>query len=205
MCGRIKTLVTVQRDFDGLHVGPGLGEHACAGTAGGALHAAAQGGTRPAGRCSRRHGRRGRRSSARHVTGRRRRAATALARRPPPGVSCGRNRPRWRWCDNFHLTRPLPAKRQIVGRRADWTPIGALTSCFLLTHRGQHRALNNTVRRMAPSRGAAGRALGVFRALAARWHSGNAASNQSPESFRPKRSRNLRRAHRSGLPGRRLD
>ena len=31
-----------------------------------------------------------------------------------------------------------------VGRRADWTPIGALTSCFLLTHRGQHRALNNT-------------------------------------------------------------
>ena len=32
-----------------------------------------------------------------------------------------------------------------VGRRADWTPIGALTSCFLLTHRGQHRALNNSV------------------------------------------------------------
>ena len=31
-----------------------------------------------------------------------------------------------------------------VGRRADWTPIGALTSCFLWTHRGQHRALNNT-------------------------------------------------------------
>ena len=33
----------------------------------------------------------------------------------------------------------------VVGRRADWTPIGALTSCFLLTHRGQHRALNNTL------------------------------------------------------------
>ena len=33
---------------------------------------------------------------------------------------------------------------QGVGRRADWTPIGALTSCFLLTHRGQHRALNNS-------------------------------------------------------------
>ena len=32
-----------------------------------------------------------------------------------------------------------------VGRRADWTPIGALTSCFLLTHRGQHRALNNSL------------------------------------------------------------
>ena len=30
-----------------------------------------------------------------------------------------------------------------VGRRADWTPLGALTSCFLWTHRGQHRALNN--------------------------------------------------------------
>ena len=30
-----------------------------------------------------------------------------------------------------------------VGRRADWTPIGALTSCFLLTQRGQYRALNN--------------------------------------------------------------
>ena len=37
-----------------------------------------------------------------------------------------------------------------VGRRADWTPIGALTSCFLLTHRGQHRALNNTDRRGNP-------------------------------------------------------
>ena len=44
--------------------------------------------------------------------------------------------------------RPLPAPR--VGRRADWTPIGALTSCFLLTHRGQHRALNNTDRRGNP-------------------------------------------------------
>ena len=30
---------------------------------------------------------------------------------------------------------------QNVGRRADWTPIGALTSCFLLTYRGQYRAL----------------------------------------------------------------
>ena len=39
---------------------------------------------------------------------------------------------------------------RIVGRRADWTPIGALTSCFLLTHRGQHRALNNTDRRGNP-------------------------------------------------------
>ena len=39
---------------------------------------------------------------------------------------------------------------QSVGRRADWTPIGALTSCFLLTHRGQHRALNNTDRRGNP-------------------------------------------------------
>ena len=59
----------------------------------------------------------------------------------------------------------------IVGRRADWTPIGALTSCFeqpsfcerfknqyvlvgarscFLTHRGQHRALNNTDRRGNP-------------------------------------------------------
>ena len=40
--------------------------------------------------------------------------------------------------------------RLAVGRRADWTPIGALTSCFLLTHRGQHRALNNTDRRGNP-------------------------------------------------------
>ena len=35
----------------------------------------------------------------------------------------------------------LRIARPAVGRRADWTPIGALTSCFLLTHRGQHRAL----------------------------------------------------------------
>ena len=41
-----------------------------------------------------------------------------------------------------------------VGRRADWTPIGALTSCFLLTHRGQYRALNNMLsgRNSLPSR-----------------------------------------------------
>ena len=45
--------------------------------------------------------------------------------------------------------RPLGALSG-VGRRADWTPIGALTSCFLLTHRGQHRALNNTDRRGNP-------------------------------------------------------
>ena len=31
-----------------------------------------------------------------------------------------------------------------VGRRADWTPIGTLTSCFLAIHRGQHRVLNNS-------------------------------------------------------------
>ena len=52
---------------------------------------------------------------------------------------------------------PLPSSDRLgpqqptsVGRRADWTPIGALTSCFLLTHRGQHRALNNTDRRGNP-------------------------------------------------------
>ena len=36
----------------------------------------------------------------------------------------------------------LIAEARGVGRRADWTPIGALTSCFLLTHRGQHHALS---------------------------------------------------------------
>ena len=44
----------------------------------------------------------------------------------------------------------LQLQAELVGRRADWTPIGALTSCFLLTHRGQHRALNNTDRRGNP-------------------------------------------------------
>ena len=44
---------------------------------------------------------------------------------------------------------PPEVEGYAIGQRADWTPIGALTSCFLLTHRGQHRALNNSHHRQA--------------------------------------------------------
>ena len=72
----------------------------------------------------------------------------------PQAVGCwrGRVRARDRRAHNAWQLRSLGASSGYpgVGRRADWTPIGALTSCFLLTHRGQHRALNNTDRRGNP-------------------------------------------------------
>ena len=49
------------------------------------------------------------------------------------------------WYGKGAVALGLHPGKPVVGRRADWTPIGALTSCFLLTHRGQHRALNNTL------------------------------------------------------------